>query len=69
VGSDYGYCVSELTRRLKDAFIPDNRILDVTDFHFRSIPPDSMACSFTILTVFGAMPYQIDDIRSLGGGG
>lgn len=69
VGSDYGYCVSELTRRLKDTFVPDNRILDVTDFQFRLIPPDSMACGFTILTVFGAMPYQIDDIRSLGGSG
>ena len=53
LGSDSGYVVSELKRRLADVFLPDNRITDVTDFEF-SQDADNLFCNFTVVTVFGS---------------
>jgi hypothetical protein len=54
IGADYGFVVSELRRRVDDAFIPDNRIIGTSDWEFEQIGNDSITASFTVDTVFGA---------------
>lgn len=52
LGRDAGYVASELQRQLADAFLPDNRILGVSDFAY-TIRGAVLTASVTVNTVFG----------------
>lgn len=59
LGTEPGYAASELQRRLEDAFLPDNRILGITDFQW-TFSGVSLAATFTVRTVFGDVPGGIE---------
>lgn len=52
IGSEPGFAASELQRRLTDAFLPDNRILGISDFSYTFQDP-VLTASVTVNTVFG----------------
>lgn len=52
LGRDAGYVASELQRRLADAFLPDNRILGISDFAY-TVRDTVLTASVTVNTVFG----------------
>ena len=52
-GKDKAYVYSELKRRIREALIVDNRIIDVTNFEFESIDRNTILETFTVHTVFG----------------
>ncbi len=52
IGSEPGFAASELRRRLTDAFLPDNRILGISDFSYTFQDP-VLTASVTVNTVFG----------------
>ena len=52
-GKDKAYVYSELKRRIREALIVDNRIIDVTNFEFESIDRNTILAKFTVHTVFG----------------
>ncbi len=52
LGKDSGYAASELQRRLTDAFVPDDRLLGISDFSY-TVEDGVMAASVTVNTVFG----------------
>lgn len=52
LGNDPGFVASELQRRLTDAFLPDSRILGISDFSFTFQDP-ALTASVTVDTVFG----------------
>lgn len=59
LGTEPGYAASELRRRLEDAFLPDNRILEIRDYSytFRGV---SLTVTFTARTVFGDVPGSLE---------
>ena len=51
--------ISELPRRMEEAFLVDKRFLSVENFVFSESYRDSIACSFDILTVFGRFRQEV----------
>lgn len=60
IGEEYDYIVSELPRRIEDAFSVDSRILSVEDFRFSEPGKDSISCSFNVVTVFGDFRKEVE---------
>lgn len=59
IGESYGFVMSELKRRIRDAFVPDNRIVEARDFKFEAEPVQGiLTLSFTVITVFGDFLYE-----------
>ena len=56
---DMVYRASELQRRLEDAFLPDSRILGITDFRW-TFSGMSLTAAFTVPTVFGDVPAGME---------
>lgn len=52
LGNDPGYVASELQRRLADAFLPDSRILGISDFSY-TFQDTVLTAAVTVNTVFG----------------
>ena len=52
LGNDPGFAASELQRRLADAFLPDNRILGISNFSC-TFHDGALTASVTVNTVFG----------------
>jgi len=52
LGNDPGFVASELQRRLTDAFLPDNRILGISNFSY-TFNDAVLTASVTVNTVFG----------------
>ena len=59
LGTEPGYAASELRRRLEDAFLPDNRILRITDYVY-SFQGVSLSVSYNEQTVFGDVPGSME---------
>jgi hypothetical protein len=59
IGAEYGFVISELRRRIDDAFVPDVRILGTSDWVFEQTSIDSVAATFTVNTVFGAFETEV----------
>lgn len=59
LGNDPGYVISELQRRIKDAFSVDDRILGIQDFSY-SQNGDSLTVSFTVQTVYGNVGQTLE---------
>lgn len=52
IGKDISYVCPELARRITDALLSDDRILDVYDFEF-SKSGNTVHCSFAVSTIYG----------------
>lgn len=59
VGEEYDYIVSELPRRIEEAFSLDNRILSVDNFTFSKQGQSTLTVSFDVITVFGAFTEEV----------
>lgn len=55
VGTDYEYIRSEISRRILDALLVDDRIVDVRDFVYNRNEGGSMTVSCTVETVLGSI--------------
>lgn len=58
-GEDAAYIESELPRRIRDAFLPDKRILSVDNFIFTEKGGGIMTVSFDVVTVFGTLSEEV----------
>ena len=59
VGEDYDFIVSELPRRIRDAFSRDSRILSADNFVFSDGSGGKLVCSFDVHTVFGTISEEV----------
>ena len=59
VGEDYDFIVSELPRRIRDAFSRDSRILSADNFVFSDGSGGKLVCSFDVRTVFGTISEEV----------
>ncbi len=59
LGNDPGYVASELQRRLTDAFLPDNRILGISDFSY-TFQDTTLTAAVTVNTVFGEVQTALE---------
>lgn len=59
VGEEYDYVISELPRRVEEAFSVDRRFLSVENFVFSEQEGNVIICSFEIVTVFGAFREEV----------
>ena len=59
VGEEYDYIVSDLPRRIEEAFSADSRILSVENFNFSESGTGSLVCSFDVVTVFGTLGQEV----------
>ena len=60
-GKKAEYVASELERRIKEALLADDRILDIKDFQTR-ITNGELVAHYTINTIYGAIKVDGDDI-------
>lgn len=58
-GEDYDYIVSEIPRRIEDAFSVDNRILSVDNYVFSNDGTGNMTASFDVQTVYGTVNEEV----------
>ena len=59
VGEDYDFIISELPRRIRDAFSRDSRILSADNFVFSDGSGGKLVCSFDVHTVFGTISEEV----------
>lgn len=69
IGEPFGFVISELKRRIAEAFVPDNRIIEARDFRFEPQPLEGiLTVYFNVYTVFGDFPYELDvSVEDAGG--
>lgn len=53
IGTDYDYTRSEISRRIMDALLIDDRIVDVRDFQYTVGDNSAMTVSCTVETILG----------------
>lgn len=58
-GEESDYIVSELPRRIREAFSVDKRILSADNFVFSDLSGGGMAVSFDVITVFGTFSEEV----------
>ena len=58
-GEEYDYIVSEIPRRIKEAFSSDKRFLSTENFVFSEPGEDHMICTFDVVTVFGSFRKEV----------
>ncbi len=59
IGQDRGYIVSELQRRMKDAFSVDSRITGITDFSY-TVEGNTLSAKVTVGTVYGEVQRTVE---------
>ena len=59
IGEEYDYVVSELPRRIEEAFSADKRFLSVENFVFSESGDSAITCSFDVITVFGSFREEV----------
>lgn len=59
LGHDPGFVASELQRRLSDAFLPDNRILGISEFSY-TFQETALTAQVTVNTVFGPVQTTVE---------
>ncbi|WP_307745983.1 DUF2634 domain-containing protein [uncultured Phascolarctobacterium sp.] len=57
-GEPVFYVVPELERRITEALLQDDRIESVTDFEFDTSKRGTVACTFTVNTIFGEVEAE-----------
>ena len=60
VGEEYDYIVSELPRRIEEAFSLDNRILSVENFKCLEQNSGILTVSFDVVTVYGTFSEEVE---------
>ncbi len=58
-GEEYDYIVSEIPRRVSEAFSADDRILSAENFVFKDNGDGTMGCTFDVMTVFGRFRQEV----------
>ncbi|RGY97274.1 DUF2634 domain-containing protein [Clostridium sp. AM58-1XD] len=58
-GEEYDYMISEIPRRIKEAFSMDNRMISVESFVFSDNQDGVMTCAFDVITVFGTLSEEV----------
>lgn len=53
IGKPKDYAKAILSERIKDALLPDDRILEVVDFIFTDIDKTTLGVQFTAITTYG----------------
>lgn len=59
LGNEPGFVASELQRRLSDAFLPDSRILGISDFAYE-FENGVLTAAVTVNTVFGSVKASVE---------
>lgn len=59
IGNDPGYVAAELQRRVREALLMDDRVLDIRDYQY-TIEDDMLTASFTVVTVYGDIPQTVE---------
>lgn len=59
VGEEYDYIISEIPRRVEEAFSIDSRILSVENFIFSEPGKDFVTCTFDVVTVLGTFSREV----------
>ena len=59
LGADPGFAASELRRRLEAAFLPDSRILGITEFAY-GFREGTLSAAVTVDTVFGPVNTTVE---------
>lgn len=54
IGQDFDYVISELPRRITEALMVDDRIIDVTDFEYTK-DKDTLTASIVVNTIYGEL--------------
>ncbi len=60
VGEEYDYIVSELPRRIEEAFSLDKRILSVENFKCLKQNSGILIASFDVVTVYGTFSEEVE---------
>lgn len=58
IGADYDYIQSEIARRMTDALLVDDRIVDVANFRYTR-DGSNMAVTCTVQTILGNIEYTM----------
>ena len=58
IGEEFDFIVSELPRRVRDAFSVDGRILSAENFTFVK-KGETLSCAFDVVTVFGSIREEV----------
>jgi len=59
-GEEYDYIVSELPRRIEEAFSMDSRIMSVENFQFSEQGSGKVTVSFDVVTVYGTLSEEVE---------
>lgn len=59
LGNEPGFVASELQRRLSDAFLPDSRLLGISDFAYE-FENGVLTAAVTVNTVFGPVKASVE---------
>ena len=59
IGNEPGYVAAELQRRVREALLMDDRVLDIRDYQY-TIEDDMLTASFTVVTVYGDIPQTVE---------
>ena len=59
IGNGPGYVAAELQRRVREALLMDDRVLDIRDYQY-TIEDDMLTASFTVVTVYGDIPQTAE---------
>ena len=57
---EYDYIVSELPRRIEEAFSMDSRILSIENFQFAEQGSGKVTVSFDVVTVYGTLSEEVE---------
>lgn len=60
IGEEYDYIVSELSRRIEEAFSMDSRILSIENFQFAEQGSGKVTVSFDVVTVYGTLSEEVE---------
>lgn len=60
IGEEYDYIVSELPRRIEEAFSMDSRILSIENFQFAEQGSGKVTVSFDVVTVYGTLSEEVE---------
>lgn len=60
IGEEYDYIVSELPRRIEEAFSMDSRIMSVENFQFSEQGGGKVTVSFDVVTVYGTLSEEVE---------
>lgn len=61
IGQDFGYVISEIPRRINDAFVPDNRMLSTESYTFEEDKTNgNLTVRFIVRTVYGDINAQME---------